>query len=201
MDGDRNIWTGTYRDGINKIDRMNQKVVQFTTRSSDFTLPSDDVTAMIVDSDNFLWIALRDRMVRMDPRKYNMKMVTDPRLNDAYINALADDGKRIWMSLSSGLFFIEKATLKIKQINSGGNYYSSIYYESRNHRIIAGGINEYVEFDPESILAENQQNNLFITSLWVNDKLVQDDPSAEPSCQTWAEYPVFPFHRTAIQFQ
>ena len=132
---------------------------------------------MLVDSDNFLWIALRDRIVRIDPRNNKMKIITDARLNDAYINALADDGKRIWMSLTSGLFFIEKATLKLRQINSGGTYYSSLYYDNRIHRMIAGGINEYVEFDPESILAEDNQNNLFITSLWVNNKLVQDNPS------------------------
>ena len=177
LDGDRNIWTGTYRDGINKIDRLNQKVIQFTTRAADDHLPSDDVTAMLVDSDNFLWIALRDRIVRMDPRNNKMKIITDARLNDAYINALADDGKRIWMSLTSGLFYIEKATLNLRQINSGGTYYSSLYYDNRIHRIIAGGINEYVEFDPESILAEDNKNNLFITSLWVNNKLVQDNPS------------------------
>ena len=54
MDADRNMWTGTYRDGISKIDRLNQKVTRFTTRTADDHLPSDDVTAMIVDSDNIL---------------------------------------------------------------------------------------------------------------------------------------------------
>jgi signal transduction histidine kinase/ligand-binding sensor domain-containing protein/CheY-like chemotaxis protein len=176
-DGNRNIWTGTYRAGINKIDRMNQKVVQFTTRSSENPLLSDDVTAMTTDSDNFLWIALRNRIVRMDPGKQSMTVITDPRLNDAYINAMTDDGKRIWMSLSTGLFFIDKTTLKIKQINSGGNYYASIFYDKLSHRLIAGGINEFVEFDPETMLADDLQNKLFITSLWINDKLVLEDSS------------------------
>jgi len=177
LDGNNNIWTGTYRAGINKIDRMNQKVIRFTSQSSDFALPSDDVTAMIMDSDNFLWIALRNHIVRMDPSKNTMKMVTDSRLNDAYIYALADDGKRIWMSLSSGLFFIDRTSLKLKKINSGENYYTSILYDNSTNHMIAGGINEYVEFDPETILAEDQQNNLFITSLWINDKLMQNNPS------------------------
>jgi len=177
LDGDKNMWTGTYRDGISKIDRLNQKVIQFTTRTNDHHLPSDDVTAMLVDSDNFLWIALRDRIVRMDPHNNKMKIITDARLNDSYINALADDGKRIWMSLTSGLFFIEKASLNLRQINSGGTYYSSLYYDNRIHRIIAGGINEIVEFDPESILAEDNHNNLFITSIWVNNRLVEDNQS------------------------
>jgi signal transduction histidine kinase/ligand-binding sensor domain-containing protein/DNA-binding NarL/FixJ family response regulator len=174
LDGDKNMWTGTYRDGINKIDRLNQKVIRFTTRTADNHLPSDDVTAMLVDSENFLWIALRDRIVRIDPRNDKMKIISDARLNDAYINALADDGKRIWMSLTSGLFFIEKSSLELRQINSGGTYYSSLYYDNRTHRIIAGGINEYAEFDPESILAEDNHNNLFITSLWVNNRLAED---------------------------
>ena len=174
LDKDRNMWAGTYRAGINKIDRLNQKVVQFTTRSDDSPLPSDDVTAMIVDSDNFLWIAFRNRIMRMNPRNHNMKMVADPRLNDAFINSLVDDGKRIWMSLSSGLFYIDKATLKLKQISSG-NYYASIYYDRNSHRVFAGGINEFVVFDPETILAEDQQNKIFVTSLWINDRLVQGD--------------------------
>ncbi len=177
LDGDKNMWTGTYRDGINKIDRLNQKVMQFTTRTADRHLPSDDVTAMLADSDKFLWIALRDRIVRIDPRNNKMKIIMDARLNEAYINALADDGKRIWMSLTSGLFYIEKSSLELRQINSGGTYYSSLCYDNRIHRIIAGGINEYAEFDPESILAEYNHNNLFITSLWVNNRLVQDNPS------------------------
>lgn len=175
FDRNRNIWTGTYRAGINKIDRLNQKVVQFTTKSREYNLPSDDVTAMIVDSDNFLWIALRNRIVRLDPANHTMQIVADSRLNDSYINALADDGKRIWMGLSSGLFFIDKLTLKIKQINSIGNYYSSIYFDSRSHHVIAGGINEYVEFDPETVLAEDHQNNIFITSFRINNNLVKDN--------------------------
>jgi ligand-binding sensor domain-containing protein/signal transduction histidine kinase/AraC-like DNA-binding protein/ActR/RegA family two-component response regulator len=175
FDNDRNMWVGTYRAGINKIDRLNQKVIRFTTQSSD-SLPSDDVTAMIIDEDNSLWIALRNRIIKMDPRKHNMKIITDARLNDSYINALADDGKRIWVSLSSGLFFIDKTTLKLKRINSSENYYSSVHYDHYTHRIIAGSTNEYTEFDPETMLVNDEQTNIFITSLWINDKLVQASP-------------------------
>lgn len=177
MDRFRNVWAGTYRAGVNKIDRMNQKVIQFTTKSPNSSLPSDDVTAMIVDTDNALWVALRNRLVKIEPGEQNVKEIIDSRLNDSYINALTDDGKRIWMSLSTGLFSVDKASLKLKQINSDGNYYASIFYDSRTHRLIAGGINEFVDFDPETMLSDNQQNTLFITSLWVNDKLVQTDSS------------------------
>lgn len=176
-DHDGNIWVGTYRAGINKIDRLNQEVVQFTVRSPQNPLPSDDVTAMIADPDNFLWIALRDRVVRMDPVKYSLKTITDQRLNDSYINALADDGRHIWLSVSSGLFLIDKSTLKLKQIDAGGNYYSSVFYDRNTRHIIAGGINEYMEFDPETILDENQHNNLYITSLRVNNRLLESGQS------------------------
>ncbi|HET6556240.1 MAG TPA: two-component regulator propeller domain-containing protein, partial [Prolixibacteraceae bacterium] len=175
MDGSRNIWTGTFRAGIDKIEPLNQKVIQFTKGSADFPLPSDDVTAMIVDSENYLWLALRNQVVRMDTRNHSFKVLTDTRLTDAHINALSDDGKRIWMSLSSGLFFIDKATLQFKQINSGGSLYSSVFYDSRTRHLIAGGTNEYLEFDTESALAEDLQSKLFITSLSINDQLVQGD--------------------------
>jgi signal transduction histidine kinase/ligand-binding sensor domain-containing protein/CheY-like chemotaxis protein/AraC-like DNA-binding protein len=175
FDGDRDVWAGTYLAGVNKIDRMNRKVIQFTTRSG--ALPSDDVTAMITDSDNVLWIALRNRVVRLDTRKYTTQIITDIRLHDAYINAMCNDGKRIWLSISSGLFFIDKGSLTLKQVNAGENYFSSIYFDASSNRIIAGGINEYVTFDPESVLMDGQQKRIFITSLRINDKLVPDAES------------------------
>ncbi len=179
QDADKNMWVGTYRDGISKIDRMNQRVIQFTTRSTTGTIPSDDVTAMTIDTDMILWLALRDCIVMIDPRKNSMKTITDPRLAGSYINGLADDGRRIWMSVSSGLFFIEKSTGSLRQINPGGNYFSSVSYDRGNHIIIAGGINEYVEFDPETIVDDDRQSNLFITSLLVNDRHPLPGPTEE----------------------
>jgi signal transduction histidine kinase/CheY-like chemotaxis protein/AraC-like DNA-binding protein len=183
MDKRRDIWAGTYRAGVNRIDRENQKILQFTTTTAGHSIPSDDVTAMTSDSENILWIALRNRVLRMDLNTNSSKVISDSRLNDAYINGMTDDGKRIWMSLSSGLFFIDKASLKIKQINSGGNYYSSVFYNKRLSHIIAGGINEFVEFDPENILAEETQNKIFVTSLWINGQIVQNDSLLKMSTQ------------------
>lgn len=174
IDNNRNIWTGTYRAGIDKVDRMNQRVIQFTSKSEK-SLPADEVTAMITDADNYLWVALRNRIIRMNAASHEMKEITDVRLNDAYINSMTDDGKRIWMGLSTGLFFIDKGSLKIKQINSGGNSYASVIYDKRTQKVLAGSYNAFVEFDPESILAENRQSDIRITSLWVNGKLMNTD--------------------------
>lgn len=178
-DADHNMWVGTYRAGINKIDRLNQQVIQFTDQLVVNRLPSNDVTAMLVASDGYLWIALRNRVLRMHARDHSMQEISDSRLTDSYISALADDGKRIWLSSSVGLFVIDKTSLKLKQITAGNNYYSSVHYDGRAHKVIAGGINEYVVFDPEQILSGDEQNHLFITSLWVNDKLVQSGTSPQ----------------------
>ncbi len=174
IDQDKNIWTGTYREGIDKIDRWNHKVFQFTTKSKENALPSDDITAMIIDSDNTLWVALRNQLLKMDINTKKTKVINDARLSDSYINAMADDGKRIWLGLSPGLFFIDKATLKIHQVYVGGNYYNSLFYDKNTQHIFAGGINQILEFDPENIGQQEEKNHLFITSLWINNKLVQN---------------------------
>lgn len=175
FDRDLNIWAGTYRAGINKINRLSQQITWFTAQPGEYHLPSDDVTAMLTDRDKYLWIALRDQVIRLDPHNNSRRIITDPRLNDAYIHAMADDGQRIWLGLSSGLFFIDKRTLHIGQLDLAGNYYSSLYYDKANNIIIAGGINEYAEFNPETILNNNRENNLYITSMWINDRLVQNN--------------------------
>ncbi|MFT3739069.1 MAG: two-component regulator propeller domain-containing protein [Breznakibacter sp.] len=179
-DADRHMWVGTYRAGINKIDRTNQRVVQFLAGSADNPLPSDEVTAMVVGNDGFVWAAFRDRLVRMGTRDYQLKVVTDARLSDSYINALADDGKRIWVSSSTGLYVLDKNSFVLKRINAGSDFFSAVHYNARTRTVVAGGMNEYVELLPESVLGENEQNRLFLTSLWINDRLVQHGTAANP---------------------
>jgi ligand-binding sensor domain-containing protein/signal transduction histidine kinase/DNA-binding response OmpR family regulator len=172
-DADQNMWAGTYRAGINKIDRSKQRVVQFTAASEAHPLPSDEVTAMTVGTDGFVWIALRDQLVRMGTRDHQTKVVTDSRLAGSYINAMADDGKRIWMSSTTGLYVMDKHSLTLKKVNAGASFYSAVHYNPQNRTVVAGGMNEYVVFIPEQVLDEDERNRLFLTSLWVNDRLVQ----------------------------
>lgn len=170
VDGNSNIWAGTYRAGVNKIDRLNRRVVQMTSHSEGIHLPSDDVTAMWADRDHYIWIAFRNSIVRLDTHDNTSRIITDPRFADAYISAMSDDGKRIWMGVSTGLFFIDKSSLKVRQVNTGGNYYGSVFYNRYTRKILAGGINEFLEFDPEVVLASDQHEKVYITSLLVNDQ-------------------------------
>jgi signal transduction histidine kinase/ligand-binding sensor domain-containing protein/DNA-binding response OmpR family regulator len=173
IDKDYNIWAGTYRAGINKIDRLNNKVIHFTASDAKNPLPSDDVTGIVVD-EQFLWIALRNKVVRLDTRNYMQHTIVDPRLNNSTINAMADDGRRIWLGLSSGLFFIDKKTLKIRQVYTGGNLYSSLFYDKTSKHLLVGCTNAFLEFDPETASEQDAHNHLFITSLWINNRQVDD---------------------------
>ncbi len=170
VDGNSNIWAGTYRAGINMIDRLNRRVIQLTSRSEGIHLPSDDVTAMTAGQDHFIWIALRNSIVRLDTRDNTLKTIDDPRLAGSYISAMTDDGKRIWMGVSTGLFFVDKAILKVRQVNTVGNYYGSVFFDRNSRLLLAGGINEFLEFDPEAILAADQPEKVYITSLQINDR-------------------------------
>lgn len=173
MDNDRNIWAGTYRAGICKIDRYNNQVIRFTSASTQHPLPSDDVTAMTAGPDQYVWAALRNKIVRIDTRNNTIKILTDPRLNDTYINGMADDGRRIWMTSTSGLFFTDKSSLQIYQL-SVGRQFTAIYYHQGKGSIIAGGTNEYLEFDPESMQLDDPPNHTYLTGLWINNSPIQD---------------------------
>jgi signal transduction histidine kinase/ligand-binding sensor domain-containing protein/DNA-binding response OmpR family regulator len=178
VDGDHNIWAGTYRAGFNKIDRQNQRVIQFTANSPENPLPSDDVTAMAVGKDGFLWIALRNKLLKLVSHDHKMELFADSRMNDSYINAMSDDGLHLWLSTTTGLFMFEKGTSKFMKINSGANFYASVCYNEKNQTVVAGGNNEFVEFDANTIALPQKQNNLCLTSLFVNDHLVQPNDTS-----------------------
>jgi len=173
FDVDGNFWASTYRGGLNKIDVVNQKVIQFTQQSSSNAIASDEVSAICVDTEPYIWIAMRNRVVRMNIRDYHQDEIVDSRLNDSYINGIANDGNAIWLSTTAGLFVVDKASLKLKQVNVGTSYFSAVGYSSVYHSIIVGGVNELVTFNPRTVLDDDLQNDLFITALWINDKLVQ----------------------------
>jgi signal transduction histidine kinase/DNA-binding response OmpR family regulator len=173
-DVDGNFWVSTYRAGLNKVDVANQKIVQFTEHSSQHKLFSDEVSAISVDNSKpYVWVAMRNRVVRMNIRDYHQDEMTDSRLTDSYINGMADDGQGIWLSTTAGLFVVDKSTLELKQVNVGIAYFSAIGYSSVLQSIIVGGVNELVTFNPRTVLDDDRQNALCITAMWVNDKLVQ----------------------------
>jgi signal transduction histidine kinase/ligand-binding sensor domain-containing protein/CheY-like chemotaxis protein len=179
VDGDKNIWAATYRAGLNKIDRQNQSVLNFTAKNQTLALPSDDVTAMVSDGDRYVWVALRNQLMRMDTRSFSIETIVDARLTNLVINSMAGDGKRIWLSTESGLFVVDKASLKVMRVKVGGSFFSSVHFSPNTNKVVVGGLNEYVEFDPETILASEDQNRLFLTTLWVNDRVVKvNDTSA-----------------------
>lgn len=183
IDRQHNIWAGTYHAGFNKIDSKTQRVIQFSTNSAENPLPSNDVTAITAGVDGNIWIALRSKLVKINSTNHTMELFTDLRLNDSEINAICDDGMRIWLSTSTGLFVLENSRSKFKKINVGTSFYTSIHYNKQTQTIIAGGNNEFVEFDANIISSEQKQNNLFLTALFVNDQLVQTNDTTKISIQ------------------
>jgi ligand-binding sensor domain-containing protein/signal transduction histidine kinase/DNA-binding response OmpR family regulator len=174
-DANKNMWIGTFKAGLNKIDHHQQRVFQFLPTSPTYWLPSTDVTAMVTDSQNHVWVALRNQVVRLDINSHQTQIISDVRLNDAYIHGMADDGKRIWLASSQGLYVINKLSLELLQLNAGSSYYSSVHYDTNEKKIVAGGINEYIEFYPDLIAFEELAGRLYFTALWINDQLVDNN--------------------------
>lgn len=171
-DKENNIWVSTYREGLNKIDRKNNKVIQYTSYSAQNKLPSDDITALLIDAENYLWLAFQDQLIQMDTKGNIVTHLSDKRLQDSYINALTDDGDRIWISLSPGLFFYDKKSQQLKQVNVGEAYYNAIYFDANTKHFYAGGVNRFVSFNLKDVLQEDLQNDIYLSALWINNQLI-----------------------------
>jgi ligand-binding sensor domain-containing protein len=94
---DSSLWIGTQDDGIYKFSKSN-----FFHYSREDGLSSDNVTGFVVDDKQNMWIASADSgvvvaTINNDSVRIVKKYTTEEGLSSNRINAIAYDGKAIWL--------------------------------------------------------------------------------------------------------
>ena len=104
-----NIWIGTEGGGLNRLSGS-----QFTLyRKADGGLPGDNVSSLLVDAEDVLWVGTGSGLARFKDGKWT-RFTTREGLTSNSINYLIEDGDGfLWIGSNAGLMRVAK-----KQLNS-----------------------------------------------------------------------------------
>ena len=106
-DGGGNIWIGTAGGGLNQL--SNGKLSVF--RKQPNGLPGDYVTALLVDTDDTLWVATGSGLARLKQGRWTQFTTREGLVSDS-ISYLLDDGEgSLWVGSNLGLMQMSKRSL------------------------------------------------------------------------------------------
>ncbi|WP_421853759.1 two-component regulator propeller domain-containing protein [Marinomonas sp.] len=109
------IWVGTYLNGL-MLWQDGQLSSQLTHNNG---LPSDEVRAILEDSQGNLWVGTTNGLVRKDPTGHQQIFTREYGLPDNYILALAEDDQgQIWVGTGLGVAKISASGIEIIPIHS-----------------------------------------------------------------------------------
>ena len=158
IDETNNLWVSNYRLGLDKAD-LNQKPFDwnFTTKEqANNAFLSSNITSVLVDSNNFLWVgASGNSIIRYDKNTNDIKTIKVKENKKHMFSALFEDSEGdIWVGNYNGLGIdkIDPKTLNIKQtFNFTDN----------------GGITESIS-SVRKFVEDKQKNIWFVTKSGIN---------------------------------
>ncbi|HXL57220.1 MAG TPA: histidine kinase dimerization/phospho-acceptor domain-containing protein, partial [Chitinophagaceae bacterium] len=177
-DSDGFIWIGTDANGINKLDKKTNKIVQFKHSDDKNSLGNDKTTSFCEDKNGNLWIGTFKGLNCLN-RKTNLFTsygVEDGLPHEKVVGILEDNTGNLWISTSKGIskFNPQNKTFKNFGIADGlqGNEFKQAYCKSRSGAMYFGGNNGFNEFFPDSIKESSFDPSLVLTDFRIFNKSV-----------------------------
>jgi len=169
-----NIWLGTHGKGIIIFNEADKKLIQYLHNPIDHTsLPNDNVNDIFTDSKGRVWASTNGgglSLFNKQNQTFQSFNTLNGLQNNMVMGVLEDHTSNIWAICINGISkmnpdnmsfrnFNFKNGLPLKEINEGA------FYSISNQKMLLGGSNGFIMFQPD-YLQENQHiPSVRITSL------------------------------------
>ncbi len=112
---DSNLWIGTRRNGLNLFDRKFESFISFNkTDSSQQSLSGNNISALLTDQTQRLWVATTDGGLSYvntkDTSIVQVKFENSPALNSVY-SLIEDPNGNLWIGTRKGLYKWPRANI------------------------------------------------------------------------------------------
>ncbi len=176
-----NLWIA----GINGLYRYNfktEKISSFFYNANDsMSLSNDNVSRILVDSKNRLWIATSGGGVNLyNPKTNSFKRYDNMHaglLNDFVSNMLESRFGYLIITTTKGFSMLDVENNKIHNFSTENGlplnslYCGGMFLTSKGELYLAG-MNGMVSFNEENLSIPHRRFNLNLVNLWINNKLV-----------------------------
>lgn len=172
------IWTGTYGNGVNYLNKSTGVNGNFRYNPNDKnSISSDRVNAIFEDSKKGLWFATENGLCKWNAVERNFK-----RYNTAsgfpsnfMMSMLEDSTGKLWISTTKGLVAFDPATEKLQVYTTDNGLLSDQFnfssaYKDDKGRMYFGSAKGLVSFLPSDFRQHRFTPPVYITGFQVNNK-------------------------------
>ena len=174
------IWMSTYNEGLFQF-RREKKIKRFTGMQAAGLVPKN-LTEICPDpaDKNKFWIGSRGGgLVLWDAEKGLQRVYTieDGLPNNTIYCILADRSGKLWCSTNKGIFRFDPVTKQVRSFEKtdglpGNEFNRAHKFQLPDGRMIFGGLDGFVVFDPADFYKEDTTGNvsLVLTALQINNQ-------------------------------
>ena len=177
-DNQKNIWIGTWLDGLFCYDYVTKKISHYFPDFKPNSISGNKISSIMQDSHGYIWIGtFSNGLNKLDKRngKFTYYNISNGLPNDCVFGILEDENNFIWISTMKGLAKLNPSTSTFRVydvddglVNNQFNWHA--YFKNSQGKMYFGGISGFVSFFPGSIKIEEQTPIVALTSFKVFDK-------------------------------
>ncbi len=117
-DRDGNLWVGSYRGGLNRLDRSTEAITKYQSKAKDpITLSSDNVTCLAQDQEGNIWIGTENGLNRLDPKTGKIKRFLN---NPSNPKSISDNQVRCILIDRKGTLWVGTGSPWVTPVTQGG---------------------------------------------------------------------------------
>ncbi|MBK8947037.1 MAG: hypothetical protein IPM32_17455 [Ignavibacteriae bacterium] len=179
IDSKKNIWIGTWLNGLYKYSSKDSSVLHFLPiDGNNKSISSNKITSITEDSKGNIWIGTHSggfNKFNNEENNFTNYNTQNGLPNDVVFGILEDSDGALWISTMQGLVKFIQSENKFRiydksdgLINNQFNWHA--YYKNKNGRLYFGGINGLVYFNPNKIKQDTITQNVKFISFKINDR-------------------------------
>lgn len=196
-----NVWALTFKNNLNKINPKTDSVKKISLPNGSAQISTSNASSLICDSDGYIWIGYVGGLYRIHPKTNRLEQIRFDEFQEHGVRLMIEENNRIWINTSNGTFVMDKKTLKIKSVNIPNREYTSIYYDETNEQIYLGGVDGYVYFPINTTERVRKSNQIILTSIYVNDRLLHQGVDKNGNNIRYADEIELNFNQNNITFE
>ena len=204
------IWIGTNSEGINKLDKTTNKIVQYLHENNKNSLGNNKITSLCEDKSGNLWIGTFEGLSCLNRKtdQFTTFGIKDGLPHEKVVGILEDDKGNLWISTGKGLSKFDPVTKTFRNfdVSDGlqGNEFKPAYCKTHSGAMYFGGDNGFNEFFPDSIKESLFDPPLVMTDFRIFNRSVPittDNSSPLKKDITETNSITIPYSNSVIEFE
>jgi signal transduction histidine kinase/ligand-binding sensor domain-containing protein/DNA-binding response OmpR family regulator len=207
---DKSLWIGT-NNGLNRLDPVSGKFTRYIQKLNSYDpVRNDEILCLKEDRKGNLWIGTSGRgLIVFNPKEHLLKsfQIKDGLIGNDVYGIEEDNNGILWISTENGISSVDPDLTSIRNFNRndellGNQFNPGSHFLSSAGEILFGDTKGFILFSPNKMKANPVPPKVILTSLNINNKLVDihaKDSPLDQSIFTTTELKLS-YHQNSLTF-